>query len=876
MVCSFNRISTDKVDEQRSLSTSSSVPNRRWIPPSVIKRDALHHDDKRDLTFRKVRGILNKLTPERFEKLSEDLLSLGLNSEVILKGVILLIFDKALDEPKYSSMYARLCKKLQERAPNFETPNSPSTFCKLLLNCCRAEFENRTKASDYYEKQNGVLTADEEEERAVAKRKMLGNIKFMGELGKLEMLQSCILHKCIQQLLEKRSRGGLREMAENLECLTQIIMTCGRILDTDKAKSLMDQYFDRMSQLSVNEALPSRIRFMLQNAIDLRRNGWVPRILANAEGPKTIQQIREDAARDIGVFIPPNTGGRGPPPMVPIMEPNYDLFPRKGFSDVFGGMPLGLGMGPGTINGDDFGISNGYHFDNRQGHRPRNSYSMQPNQNHFVGRGGGHRYQRNPLGTGYEPSAPYSAQNQNSSTNGKDLPPRFQKMSLAPRGGSPQEEILLKPPPMTLRPKVGMLPPSAILNSQNNATLELPNGPGFHKSLAPLNSIQKDPPIIIKQASSEKKSNKKGPSKEEIHKKVDHFFQAAIALKDMDEVVLLWRDMKIPERFATNSIAHMMISALHKSNSERDAVSKIILKLKRDAIIGPNHLFESYKEILTSLSLLEVEVPRVKSYVAGYIARSVNDEILTLSEVATPLEAGAHFPLFLLTLQQLSKIMDKDKLYQLFINSKISLLSMLPEIDRTGEKLAELLDDRGLSFLFPLMRIQTDLWKQIQVESSPQLFYKWIKDNVDAGQHSSPGFISSLMTVIVKYITQESGSAECGEAGNDKMKGVFEKEKELLEKYRPVLGSFLNDQVQLEITALYALQSFIHGLQFPKGMLLRWFRNLYDMEIIEEEAFLKWKEDLKTDVPGKGKALFQVNSWLTWLETADSEEEEEA
>ena len=49
------------------------------------------------------------------------------------------------------------------------------------------------------------------------------------------------------------------------------------------------------------------------------------------------------------------------------------------------------------------------------------------------------------------------------------------------------------------------------------------------------------------------------------------------------------------------------------------------------------------------------------------------------------------------------------------------------------------------------------------------------------------------------------------------MKGVFEKEKELLEKYRPVLGSFLNDQVQLEITALYALQSFIHGLQFPKG-----------------------------------------------------------
>lgn len=41
-------------------------------------------------------------------------------------------------------------------------------------------------------------------------------------------------------------------------------------------------------------------------------------------------------------------------------------------------------------------------------------------------------------------------------------------------------------------------------------------------------------------------------------------------------------------------------------------------------------------------------------------------------------------------------------------------------------------------------------------------------------------------------------------------------------------------------------------------MLLRWFVNLYDLEIIEEDAFLTWKEDLSQDNPGKGKALFQV------------------
>lgn len=43
-------------------------------------------------------------------------------------------------------------------------------------------------------------------------------------------------------------------------------------------------------------------------------------------------------------------------------------------------------------------------------------------------------------------------------------------------------------------------------------------------------------------------------------------------------------------------------------------------------------------------------------------------------------------------------------------------------------------------------------------------------------------------------------------------------------------------------------------------MLLRWFITLYSSEIIEEEAFLKWKEDISDQYPGKGKALFQASA----------------
>lgn len=74
-------------------------------------------------------------------------------------------------------MYAQLCKRLSEEAPNFENPPHPCTFRILLLNKCRAEFENRSKANEAFDNAPGTLSSDDEERKLLAKRKMLGNIK---------------------------------------------------------------------------------------------------------------------------------------------------------------------------------------------------------------------------------------------------------------------------------------------------------------------------------------------------------------------------------------------------------------------------------------------------------------------------------------------------------------------------------------------------------------------------------------------------------------------------------------------------------------------------------------------------------------------------
>lgn len=103
---------------------------------------------------------------------------------------------------------------------------------------------------------------------------------------------------------------------------------------------------------------------------------------------------------------------------------------------------------------------------------------------------------------------------------------------------------------------------------------------------------------------------------------------------------------------------------------------------------------------------------------------------------------------------------------------------------------------------------------------------------------------------------------------------MTDKEKEMILSYKDVLQPFLPSP-ELQLISVYSLQVFCFSRGFPKGLLLRWFVSLYEADIVDEHVFLQWKEDVNDSYPGKGKALFQVNNWLTWLEEAESEDDDD-
>ena len=123
------------------------------------------------------------------------------------------------------------------------------------------------------------------------RRRAVGTVRFIGELYKIDMLTGKIMRSCMNLLLDV---DVISE--ETLECLCKLLTTVGEKMELkDAHKEDLGDYFKRLHEIQHKKSLKtsSRIRFMIQDVIDLRRNRWQPRRQDFVQ--KTIQQIQREA-----------------------------------------------------------------------------------------------------------------------------------------------------------------------------------------------------------------------------------------------------------------------------------------------------------------------------------------------------------------------------------------------------------------------------------------------------------------------------------------------------------------------------------------------------------------------------------------------------
>uniref|UniRef100_A0A4W6DAS7 Eukaryotic translation initiation factor 4 gamma 3 n=1 Tax=Lates calcarifer TaxID=8187 RepID=A0A4W6DAS7_LATCA len=839
-----------------------------WKPG--MKREGLAEDPETQRTqelFRKVRSILNKLTPQKFNQLMKQVTDLTIDTEERLKGVIDLVFEKAIDEPSFSVAYGNMCRCLATlKVPMTDKPNTTVNFRKLLLNRCQKEFEKDKVDDVVFERKQKELDSaasatererlqeELEEAKDKARRRSIGNIKFIGELFKLKMLTEAIMHDCVVKLLKNHDE-------ESLECLCRLLTTIGKDLDFEKAKPRMDQYFNQMEKIVKERKTSSRIRFMLQDVIDLRLHNWVSR--RADQGPKTIEQIHKEAKieeqeeqRKVHQQLLSKDSKRRPDQRdqrvqrdetwntVPMTKNSRTIDPTKIPKISKPQMDEKIQLGPRAQVTWVKGSSGGAKASDSELSRTAglNRYSA---------------LQSTP-----------SAQATSLSYLGLKLSEDDKPLISAPPSsrpgpfirGSSSKELLESQTPEELRrdrEREGAEPrrPSVTEDKTEPERSRVREPGETHGTL--------DRPAL---------------SEEEIERKSKSIIDEFLHINDYKEAVQCVDELDL------GSQLHIFVrvgveSTLERSQITRDHMGQLLFQLVQQGILPKPQFYKGFADTLEQADDMAIDIPHIWLYLAELLSPVLREGGFSMrelfSELSKPLlPVGRAGILISEILHILCKQMSHRTVASLWRESGLNWTDFLPE----GEDVQTFISQQKLQFVLSdgsgpeaalSKRILSPEELRRQLErllledmASDEQIFDWVEANLDESQMSSSPFLRALMTAVCKAAVKDDNT-------NCRV------DTAIIQRRLPVLLKYLNSDTERQLQALYALQALIVALDQPPNLLRMFFDCLYDEDVISEDAFYKWETSKDpAEQQGKGVALKSVTAFFTWLREAEEESED--
>jgi len=850
-----------------------------WVRPSAQTKDMSDNEKGLFEVNRAVCSILNKLTPQKFKPLVNQMIALKIDNSAKLESAIALIFEKAISEPGFSVAYANMCRVLTDQFNKVPVSGDEGgqtvTFRKILLNKCQTEFEKET--SD--EKQLAVdrsKTFEKEEERKswlaeldyremMNRRRMLGNIRFIGELYKLKMISEPIMHDCIYKLLKAEKQDSLEDQ---LECLCKLLTTIGKDLDHLKAKPRMDQYFDQMEKVIEKRKISSRIKFALKDVIELRACSWVPR--RDDANPKTIDQIHREAEQkekesDIA---------RQQDKLQRKLEPKG---PRGGRDS-----PSVRGQ-PGGSSADGWNT-----VSNKSRQMPAATVdaskfrALKKTDTSEISLGPGGRagaWSKGASGGG-------SRSGSGSNTPTSEIDSRMNRYdvltdsSVAPsaldgkRSGSRQGLSNRKGMSNTHGSQQGSRNKTD-RDEQNAATRAVRDMTGrSSRTLSPgRTSRNQSPAPSYDRDSQNQYSRQMSPkpiSAEKMKKVTKSTIEEYLSCKDDKEAITCIQELQSPALYNI-FIEEAITIVIEKKAEHRRIVGGLLHRMMKQGIIDVKQVCQGFTAVVDLAPDFAVDIPHIYKYVGEILGPMVYDGTLPLNKVKDTLEsliqkskAGI---VMAEALSSAVSIAGKEDLISiLWQNSKVSWDMLLG----SDENLQNFIKDKKMEFTLHqnkshASQIQEEMSRILNENQNDNLndnteLMTYIEGNVSLDMKKTASFIQILTKTICSSSLVKGNQCECN--------------KELLRRRKNVLLRYIDRSKDLELQALFALQQLVYELKQPRDLLQVLFNELYDGDVITEDAFFTWEKSKEFPL-GKGPALSSVKDFLSWLKKADEESNDE-
>lgn len=264
--------------------STSKCTDGIWRPRRVSAQTASlsENEQRTEEFFRTVRGLLNKLTPINFCIITEKLKLLITDDMLKIDGVVSMVLEKAVKEPKFSRWYLEMLCTLSRMLECDHLPESSYYRCdslfsqKLLvlfeiLRTIRIDSQIQAEIDACSDPAKRLLLQEQQYETIMKiKASFRGAGLVIGEAYVLQIINTKTILYCMETLLTTNDENSL-------ECLNTMLIASGKTLEYHLEPTDTEKFFEAINTLSETRTLSTRIRFMLKNLLECKMNSWIPR-----------------------------------------------------------------------------------------------------------------------------------------------------------------------------------------------------------------------------------------------------------------------------------------------------------------------------------------------------------------------------------------------------------------------------------------------------------------------------------------------------------------------------------------------------------------------------------------------------------------------